>query len=192
MAVRAIQLKPPKLGCIPIRPFLMFISFLGLLGASSWLITNPLSIRSIIICSWGIVFNGFLFYGALKYHDRTLKASQGGAIYLMINAFIFLCCVPVYYTSYISSDYYKYKKIEVLGSALEIIGHLNFSDKRNFSEIAEKEAGVKFFSGLIMGEVIVFSIIIFALYSYMIFVMLKRVRKFIATRKEIDGNETLA
>ncbi|CAO4381270.1 unnamed protein product [Caenorhabditis nigoni] len=189
MAVRAIRLKPPKLGCIPIRPFLIFISFLGLLGASSWLITNPLSIRSMIICSWGIVFNGFLFYGALKYHDRTLKCCQGGAIYLMINAFIFLCCVPVYYTSYISSDYYKYKKIEVLERPLEMIA--NGEETIQKQEMDKKEAGAKFFSGLIIGEVIVFSIIIFALYSYMVYIMIKRFRMFIATRKEIDGNETL-
>ncbi|UMM37538.1 hypothetical protein L5515_009277 [Caenorhabditis briggsae] len=99
MADRAIRLKPPKLGCILIRPFLIFVSFIGLLGASSLLITNPLSIRNVILSAWSIVFNGYLCYGALKYPDRTLKGCQGGAIYLMINAFVLLGCVPVFFTS---------------------------------------------------------------------------------------------
>ncbi|PIC29476.1 hypothetical protein B9Z55_021038 [Caenorhabditis nigoni] len=210
MAGRTIRLKSPKLGCVPIRPFLIFISFLGILGAPSLLITKQCTTTTIISCAMGIAFNGCLFYGALKYNDKALWYCEKLLILSMMLWFLIFCFTPVFVTSLIASDYYKYKKAEISGSPLKIHAdeeettvkqtRIDFFDMKSFSEIARKiperqnktKAEDKFASGFVAGQIVVFMIVFSALYIYMVYVMIKRLRKFIAGRREIDENEFLA
>ncbi|CAO4381273.1 unnamed protein product [Caenorhabditis nigoni] len=226
MSNRAVRLKSPKLGCVPIRPFLIFISFLGILGAPSLLITKPSTTSTIISCAIGITFNGCLFYGALKYNDKALGYCQKFLILSMMLWFLIFCFTPVFVTSLIASDYYKYKKAEISGSPLKIHAdgeettkttekpRLDCSPTRCLSESRRKtpeqenkearekfmileqqnktKAAEKFVSGFVAGQIIVLIIVFSALYTYMVYVMIKRLRKFITARKEIDENEFLA
>ncbi|UMM37539.1 hypothetical protein L5515_009278 [Caenorhabditis briggsae] len=211
MADRTIRLKSPKLGCIPIRRYLIFISFLGILGGPSLLITNDkqLTTTNIIGCAIGVAFNVCLFYGALKYNDRALGYFQKFLIFSMILSFLTFCFAPVFVTSLLSSDYYKYLKIDGSGNLLQISSdeersfrkrQVDSFDENSFSQIVrkvteqnnERVAAERFMTGLVTGEVVVFSIILYTLYIYMVYVMIKRLRKFIVARKEIDGSQTLA
>ncbi|ULT91773.1 hypothetical protein L3Y34_009442 [Caenorhabditis briggsae] len=206
---RTIQLKSPKLGCIPIRPFLIFISVLGLFGALSYIVTEPPTIRTVVITALGVAFNVCLFYGALKYNDDTLGYSQKFMVFSMILSCVMLCIMPVFVTSFIASDYYKHTKVGISGVPLEISADvddltkkqlMDIFDERTLLEIGrqipvedkKKTAAEKFLGGFVAGEVVVFMLIFSALLNYMVYVMVKRLRKFIAARKEIDGNQFLA
>ncbi|PIC29465.1 hypothetical protein B9Z55_021029 [Caenorhabditis nigoni] len=209
MPDRAIQLKSPKLGCIPIRPFLIFISSLGLFGTLSVLVTVPPSTINVILGASSFVFNGYLFFGAIRYNYASLSYARNFVIFSMILSLVMLCFLPVLATSFIASDYYKYKKAEIPTSQLEISEdeeettkkqQIAILDEGSFLEIARKipeqkseEAALdKFGIGFVAGEMIVFMVVFSFLYSYMVYVMIKRLRKFIAARKEIYGNEMLA
>ncbi|PIC29460.1 hypothetical protein B9Z55_021025 [Caenorhabditis nigoni] len=75
-----------------------------------------------------------------------------------------------------------------------------FFDEKNFSAKARKilngdnryAAGVKFLAGFFAGEMIVFICAFYFLYSLVVYVMIKRLRKFIAARKEMHGKEFMA
>ncbi|PIC29472.1 hypothetical protein B9Z55_021034 [Caenorhabditis nigoni] len=207
---RAIQLKSPKLGCIPIRPFLIFISVLGLFGSLSYLVTEPPTIRTVIMTALGVAFNVCLFYGALKYDDNSLGYSQKFMVFSIILSCVMICIMPVFVTSFIASDYYKHTKVGISGiPKLEISADvddltkkqlMDMFDERSSLEIGrqipvedkKKAAEEKFLGGFVAGEVVVFMLIFSALLNYMVYVMVKRLRKFIAARKEVDGNQFLA
>ncbi|CAO4381271.1 unnamed protein product [Caenorhabditis nigoni] len=209
MADRTIRLKSPKMGCIPIRRYLIFISFLGILGGPSLLIANDkqLTATNVIGCVLGLAFNVCLFYGALKYNDRALGYSQMFVIFSMVLSFLIFCFAPVFVSSFLSSDYYKYMK--VAGNPLQISSdeektvykrQVDNFDEDHYTAIAgkmleqqmEKAAEKRFMTGFTMGEVVVLCIILSTAYTYMVYVMIKRLRKFIAARKEVAGNQTLA
>ncbi|CAO4381263.1 unnamed protein product [Caenorhabditis nigoni] len=209
MPDRAIQLKSPKLGCIPIRPFLIFISSLGLFGTLSVLVTVPPSTINVILGASSFVFNGYLFYGALHYNYASLGYARNFVVFSMILSIGMLCFLPVLATSFIASDYYKYKKAEIPTSPLEIsedgeettkkqeVDIFNedsfFGKARKIPEQKSEEAALdKFGIGFVAGEMIVIMVVFSFLYSYMVYVMIKRIRKFIAARKEIYETEMLA
>ncbi|UMM37533.1 hypothetical protein L5515_009273 [Caenorhabditis briggsae] len=209
MPDQTIRLKSPKLGCIPIRPFLIFISSLGLFGTLSLLVTEPPSTMNVILGASSFVFNSYLFYGALHYNYASLGYAQNFVVFSMILSFAMLCFLPVLVTSCIASDYHKYLKAEISTSTLKISEdgeettkkpQIDIFDERSFSEIARKipeeddknAAVVKFLTGFVAGEMIVFMVVFSFLYSYMLYVMIKRLRKFIAARKEIYEMEMLA
>ncbi|PIC29462.1 hypothetical protein B9Z55_021026 [Caenorhabditis nigoni] len=85
MSDKVIQLKSPKLGCIPVRPFLIFISFLELLWTLSYLTTEPPSTINFILGAASFMFNVSLVYGTLKYNDKALSYSQICVIFAIIT-----------------------------------------------------------------------------------------------------------
>ncbi|PIC29464.1 hypothetical protein B9Z55_021028 [Caenorhabditis nigoni] len=195
MSDKVIQSKSPKLGFIPARPFLVFISFLELLWTLSYLTTEPPSAFDVIICTLGAAFNVCLIYGTLKINDKALGYSQIYVISLMIVSFVMLCFGPVLFSSFIASDYHKYHKLsessndEIKKQQTDIYGEII----RAIPEQNSKEAaGRKFLTGIIAGEMVVFFHIVCILYFYVEYVMIKRLRKFIAARKETYGKEFLA
>ncbi|CAO4381262.1 unnamed protein product [Caenorhabditis nigoni] len=200
MSAKAIQLKSPKLGRIPIRPFLMFCSFLELLWTLSVFISEPQTTFNVIITALGASFNFGLIYGALKYNEKALVYNQILAFFTMRLSVAMLCFLPVFYTSVISSDYQKYLKAELLGNPLKIGAEVDESINNRFSKLARKNpeqkieqaAAVKFLTGFIVGEMVVFEFVFYFLYSLVVYVMIKRLRKFIAARKETYGKEFMA
>ncbi|PIC29469.1 hypothetical protein B9Z55_021033 [Caenorhabditis nigoni] len=180
----SIQLDSPKLGCIPIRPFLIFGSSLGTFITLSYLVTEPLTIRNVILCALGASFNVCLVYGALKYNDKALKYGQMFVIFLMIISTALLCFMPVSVTA--SDD--QIKKLTGIfdeRTLLEINGNVPEQDSK-------KAAGRKFLAGFVAGEMVVLFLIVYILSSYMEYVMIKRLRKFIAARKGRYENVMLA
>ncbi|CAO4381267.1 unnamed protein product [Caenorhabditis nigoni] len=110
--------------------------------------------------------------------------------------------MPVSVTGFISSDYHKYYKnanaeasndgtkkllTDIFGDSTlsEITGNIPEQDSKT-------AAGRKFLAGFIAGEMVVLFLIVYILSSYMEYVMIKRLRKFIAARKGRYENVMLA
>ncbi|UMM37534.1 hypothetical protein L5515_009274 [Caenorhabditis briggsae] len=119
----------------------------------------------------------------------------------MIISSLSICFMPVSVTSFIS-DYHKYYKNTNAEASNEgtnklltnIFGESTLSEiTGNISQQDSKEAAArKFLAGFIAGETVVLFCIFHILSSYMEYVMIKRLRKFIAARKGLHENETLA
>ncbi|CAO4381264.1 unnamed protein product [Caenorhabditis nigoni] len=187
MSDKTIQLKSPKLGCIPVRPFLIFGSFFGILLSFSIFVTEPPTTFNVIICALDVAFNICLVYGALKYNDKALKYCQIYVISSMIVLFVMLCLGPVLFSSFIASDYHKYSEAsnDDIKALTDIFDDSTLSKfPRKIPEQDSKEvAGRKFLTGFIAGEMLVFFLVAFMLSMFMEYVMIKRLRKFIAARK---------
>ncbi|CAP39172.1 Protein CBG22620 [Caenorhabditis briggsae] len=175
-----------KLGCIPVRGFLLVVSFLGMLSAPSLLLVKPLSTTSHIASVITLAFNGCLFGGALKYNNKALKCCQNVLVCLIVFYFILLCLTPMTFSRFMAYGYdqfLRYEPVEDLANRLKrTVGDDEFSHEK-----ARKEAEAKFILGLLVGVSIVVVIIIHGLYNYMLVVMVQRLRKFIATRSDKDG-----
>ncbi|UMM37540.1 hypothetical protein L5515_009279 [Caenorhabditis briggsae] len=101
-----------KLGCIPIRGFLLVVSFLGMLSAPSLLLVKPLSTTSHIASVITLAFNGCLFGGALKYNNKALKCCQNVLVCLIVFYFILLCLTPMTLSRFMAYGYDQFLRYE--------------------------------------------------------------------------------
>ncbi|PIC29467.1 hypothetical protein B9Z55_021031 [Caenorhabditis nigoni] len=202
MSDKAIQLKSSKLGCIPIRPFLIVGSILGILYAFSFLTTPyPQIAITYILIALIFAFNACLFYGALKNNDIVLGCCQKLLVFSMFLSFVTFCFVPVLASSYLASNYDKELEFsDATNDNIKIL-HMDMFGLRTMDKFADfvkkhgghnPTAGQKFLQGVVLGEMFVVALIVYTSTFYVEYVMIKRLRKFIAARKGMCEHQILA
>ncbi|CAO4381266.1 unnamed protein product [Caenorhabditis nigoni] len=202
MSDQSIELKSPKLGYIPIRPFLIIGSFLGTLYAYSFLrIPYPLTSISYTLSALTFAFNVCLFYGALKKNNIALGCCQKVLVFSMFLSFVTFCFMPVLASSLIASGYDEKMKIsdktnkEITELLLDLLGDRAMSKFDDFSRKHggnHPTAGQRFLQGILVGEMFVVAVIVYTLSFYVEYVMIKRLRRFIAARKGMYEHQMLA
>ncbi|CAO4380915.1 unnamed protein product [Caenorhabditis nigoni] len=75
-----VRLEVPTIGCIPVRPFLIILSILGIIG-SFWtffgvMILNETMFSSYLKCVIGLGFHTAVLIGTINYYDDVLYVCQ--------------------------------------------------------------------------------------------------------------------
>ncbi|CAR98770.1 Protein CBG27231 [Caenorhabditis briggsae] len=92
----SVRLEVPTIGCIPVRPFLIILSILGIAG-SFWafigvMVLNETMFSSYLKCFIGLCFHTAVLIGTINYYDDVLYVCQRLTLISMILS-VFLVIV---------------------------------------------------------------------------------------------------